>query len=745
MSKARQSKRQRYRKPRADYQAGGRVLLNGGGESLGRMGRRRGRFPPGSQESDDNKKGRENVKDPTTENDTKSTDQPPVETNLETGRPTQPIKTQPKSPTTKNPISGITNVGQRKQRVTDDYDKAITDAVAGKVSTDSKIADITSTGDAPTKLEYKSAKDITSKDPVTIAAPSEDDIPTGQVINTVGDETVSTVADEDIAQADDVTLNEDGTVKSAAQINIEDDLKTVTEDATVNAATATDLSDESTITVDDVAVTGVDDITAAKVADEFKLDDPEANAALVKRVTGTLSPEAKADAVKVAGLSERKITRYKKQLRNAGLTEDEIKEIGNDPEALEDRVLDFTESERGVIEGLPEEALVSTQIEGLLEGMEEGNPPAWARPAIAAVNQMLAERGMSASTVGRDALFNAVIQSAMPIAQSNAQAIQASVAQSKDIEAKEAAQNAQMAQETAMQNASVTFQMDMANFSAEQQAAVTNAKYFQTVALTETNNRQQAVIQDAVITSQLNIAEADMQTKARINNANAFLKLDMTNLANKQQANVLEAQIENQRMLSNQAAVNTALALNTTEQNKVDMFMTNVQKEIELTNAASVNSMAQFNANSKNAAEARDKNREADRRKANASMAQDIDKFNSEMEFRRKSWNSANAAAVAAADVAYHRKTNEINTATQNAINMQNAMNSFKMSSQGLAFLNQEMRDQADFEFKSYEASEQRVASLIVGALGADKHAYENQNWRSALITQVTALTGLIT
>ena len=76
---------------------------------------------------------------------------------------------------------------------------------------------------------------------------------------------------------------------------------------------------------------------------------------------------------------------------------------------------------------------------------------------------------------------------------------------------------------------------------------------------------------------------------------------------------------------------------------------------------------------------------------------------------------------------------------------MQNAMNSFKMSSQGLAFLNQEMRDQADFEFKSYEASEQRVASLIVGALGADKHAYADAAWRNALVTQVNSLVGLIT
>ena len=37
---------------------------------------------------------------------------------------------------------------------------------------------------------------------------------------------------------------------------------------------------------------------------------------------------------------------------------------------------------------------------------------------------MMAQRGLSASTVGRDALFNAIIQSALPMAQSNAQALQ---------------------------------------------------------------------------------------------------------------------------------------------------------------------------------------------------------------------------------------------------------------------------------------------------------------------------------
>ena len=69
--------------------------------------------------------------------------------------------------------------------------------------------------------------------------------------------------------------------------------------------------------------------------------------------------------------------------------------------------------------------------------MENGEIPTWAGPAVSAVEQMLAQRGLSASTVGRDNLFNAIIQSAVPLAQSNAQAIQASVAQSRDIEARE--------------------------------------------------------------------------------------------------------------------------------------------------------------------------------------------------------------------------------------------------------------------------------------------------------------------
>ena len=84
---------------------------------------------------------------------------------------------------------------------------------------------------------------------------------------------------------------------------------------------------------------------------------------------------------------------------------------------------------RAAVAALPTEALVSSQMDTLLGGMEDGEIPLWAKPAVAAVEANLAKRGLSASTVGRDALFNSIIQSALPMAQSNAQALQTRAAQ----------------------------------------------------------------------------------------------------------------------------------------------------------------------------------------------------------------------------------------------------------------------------------------------------------------------------
>jgi hypothetical protein len=465
---------------------------------------------------------------------------------------------------------------------------------------------------------------------------------------------------------------------------------------------------------------GVERVAPIEAAE---VDIPEG--ALTERVIGTLSEGAKSNAAINAGSSLARITRAKKQLANAGLGDADIAELGNDPEALEARLADFSEEERGLIAGLPEEALVSNQLDTLLSGIEEGEIPTWARPAVSQVEQMLAQRGMSASTVGRDSLLNAIIQSAMPMAQANAQAIQASVSQQRGIEAQEAEANAARRQQTALTNANNVFQMDMAQFSSDQQIALSNSKFLQTVGLTEASNEQQSVVQDALLMSQANLAEADFYQKTQIQNAQSFLQMDLTNLNNQQQANVLKAQQNQQRLLSNQAAQNAASQFNAASENQTQQFMSNLQAQMNQYNASQMNAMEQFNATQANAAAARDAQRQTDLIKFNAQLVAQVDQFNSQQDFARNQWNAQNAAAVEASNVQWRRQANTVNTAAQNQINMQNAQNAFGLSMQSQSFLWQELRDQADFDFRASENEENRKAQIVATAIANEGKAGE--------------------
>jgi len=451
--------------------------------------------------------------------------------------------------------------------------------------------------------------------------------------------------------------------------------------------------------------------------------------ALTERVIGTISPEAKSQAAINAGSSLSRITRAKKQLKNAGLSDADITELGNDPETLEARLADFTEAERGIIEGLPEEALVSNQLDSLLNGIEEGKIPTWAAPAVASVEQMLAQRGMSASTVGRDALLNTIIQAAIPLAQSNAQAIQASVSQQKNIEAQEAEANAARRQQTALTNASQVFQMDMAQFSSDQQIALSNSKFLQTVGITEANLDQQATIQNAVLMSQANLAEADFYQKAQIQNAQAFLTMDMQNLSNQQQANVLKAQQEQQRLLSNQAATNAARQFNAASENQTQQFMASLNTQVNQFNAAQMNAAKQFNVQQQNAAEARRIANELEINKTNAAIINQAKQFNETIDFQREQFNVQNAQAIQQSNIEWRRKANLADTAAQNAVNQQNAQNAFNLSSQAQAFLWQELRDQADYDFRWATDTANRKTQAMIAAASSEGDAAKN--WSS--------------
>ena len=284
-------------------------------------------------------------------------------------------------------------------------------------------------------------------------------------------------------------------------------------------------------------------------------------------------------------------------------------------------------------------------------------------------------------------------------------------------------------QQAAMTNAQINANMDMANFNAEQQTALANSKFMQTATMTNLSNEQQAIMQDATTKASLNLAELDSRTKLEAQRASSFLQMDMTNLNNEQQANMLSAQQEQQRLLSNQSAENAAKQFNASSENQVNQFMASLNSQMEQFNVGQLNNMEQFNKQSENAANARDANRTADVNKANASILNQTSQFNAQLDFNRQQWNAANEQAVINSNVTWRRQSNMADTAAQNAVNQQNAQNAFGLTSAAQSFLWQELRDQADYDFRFAENAANRKLQAMIAAASSEGDAAKN--WSS--------------
>ena len=218
---------------------------------------------------------------------------------------------------------------QRTDRISESAAR-IQEGASGNVPDSAVIAGVSAEG--KTKVDENiEGTNVIQQDPNTTA--------TAKVAGTVKPETVTTGGEAATGTTGDGITTDTFTAK---QVGV---------DAEVDAA-QTSINDD--MLAEAAGVDKVDPIKTATVA----IPD----GALASRVVGTLSPEAKAAAARNAGSDLARVTRAKKQLRNAGLPEDAITELGNDPEALEDKLTQFTEQERGVIAGLPEEALVSNQM-----------------------------------------------------------------------------------------------------------------------------------------------------------------------------------------------------------------------------------------------------------------------------------------------------------------------------------------------------------------------------------------------
>lgn len=245
---------------------------------------------------------------------------------------------------------------------------------------------------------------------------------------------------------------------------------------------------------------------------------------------------------------------------------------------------------------LPPEALVSEQLQALLKTEAGQDVPAFALPALKAAEDLLAARGMGKSSVAKEAIMSAIVQSAIPIAQQNAQTV-----------TQQHMANLQMAQQKAVNDAAYKQQLKFQNLTNAQQTALQNTQNIQQAMLTNVASENAAKQFNA--SSENQTKQFMVNLKATIDNQNA-VRVDTAaqfanNLKYQQEAlnagNTLEAEKFNAQMESAIDQFNSNITFQKDQfntQQALAIEQSNVQwrRQINTANTAGQNAVNQNNA-----------------------------------------------------------------------------------------------------------------------------------------------------
>ena len=378
-----------------------------------------------------------------------------------------------------------------------------------------------------------------------------------------------------------------------------------------------------------------------------------------------------------------------------------------------------------------EKATVKGQLADLTENFDATNPPAWAAGAIRGVQAMMQQRGVGASSMAGQALIQAAMESALPIAQADAGTVRTfelqnlSNRQSRAMLAAE--QRAKfMGQEftqefqARVQNAATISDIANRNFTAEQQIQLENSKIANTMNLQNLSNSQALVMAEASALAQLDTANLSNRQQAAVENAKSFLAVDMANLSNEQQTAMLNMQSLTQSIFNDQAATNAANQFNATSQTQVDQFFANLKTQVEQFNATQANAQAQFNAGEQNT----------------------LARFNAEVMNARDQFNATNQIAIAQNNAVWRRELATADTAAINRANELNAKAVLDISNEAYNDLWAFFADTMEWAWKSAENEQDRINALGVANISKDAQKYTAEQTKKA--SGSTALGNMI-
>ena len=374
------------------------------------------------------------------------------------------------------------------------------------------------------------------------------------------------------------------------------------------------------------------------------------------------------------------------------------------------------------------EMTVQGQLAEISKQFEGGKIPAFAAGIVRKANAIMAQRGMSASSMAGAAITQAVMEASLPIATRDAQTYYTTAMKIMSNEQQANLFNSQQNMKVDLANVSNRQQMTLARaqveaslanqelknqqqvnilnatrfaeaanmtFSQEQNRVFANSKMMETMNLQNLSNEQTTALANAATLAQMDMANLNARQQMAVNNANNFFSMDMANLTNEQQSRIINQQQQQQVLLSDQASLNAAEQFNATSQNQTTQFFAGLGADISKFNATATNASNQFNAGQANA----------------------MKQFNANVQNARDQFNANNKQVIAQSNAKWRRDINTANTAAQNAANQVNAANYYNLSNTALNNVWQQFRDEADYAYTASENAADRAFHYAMAIL----------------------------
>ena len=387
-----------------------------------------------------------------------------------------------------------------------------------------------------------------------------------------------------------------------------------------------------------------------------------------------------------------------------------------EPAANAEKASKFTEQIQAATATPSDRATVKGQLDTLMADFEGGETPAWAAGALRNATAQMAARGLGASSMAGQALVQAAMESALPIASADAQTVAGFEIKNLSNRQERAMLSAQQratfmgmefdqAFQSRVANAAKVSDIANMNFTAEQQVALENSRAANTMNLSNLSNKQALTMAEASSLANLDMANLSNRQSAAVMNAQSFLAMDMTNLANQQQTEMFKAQTRTQSLFTDQAADNAAKQFNATSENQSDQFFANLKTQTSQFNTTQTNAMSQFNAGEENA----------------------VNKFNTEIVNQRDQFNAQNGLVIAQSNAVWRREIATAATAAVNRANEINAASVLDMSNQAYSNLWQEHADMMEWAWTSSDNERDRQNAVTLSNLAAGRERSQSE------------------